>query len=65
MLPEIEAELDVALVPLRAEGLNSEQAAARLPRHLVGPFWERQVDRYLKAELAKLDADETQGGGDG
>jgi hypothetical protein len=56
LTPEIVAELNAALIPLRAEGLTSEQAAARLPKHLVQPFWERQVDRYLTEELAKLDA---------
>lgn len=58
--PEIGAELDAALVPLRAEGLTAEAAAKRLPTHLVGPYWDRKVDEYLDAEFAKLDAEEAQ-----
>jgi hypothetical protein len=54
--PDIEAELDAALAPLRAEGLTAEQAAKRLPAHLVGPYWESKVDEYLDRELAKLKA---------
>lgn len=55
MTPDLEAELDAALVPLRAEGLSAEDAAARLPKHLVGPFWARQVDRHLDEQYAKLE----------
>lgn len=44
------------LRPLRAAhpGLTAGEAAPLLPEHLQGPFWERAVDRYLTAELAKF-----------
>lgn len=55
--PAVEAELETALAPIRAQrpGLSNEEAADLLPEHLVQPFWERAVDRYLAAELAKLE----------
>lgn len=56
LTPEVEAELEAALVPLRAAqpGISNHEAAKLLPAHLVGPLWERAVDRHLSAELAKL-----------
>lgn len=49
----IEAELDAALIPLRAKKLSAEAAADRLPKHLVKAFWARQVDRYFEELYAK------------
>jgi hypothetical protein len=60
LTPEVVAEMDAALIPLRAEGLTSEQAAARLPKHLVQPFRERQVDRYFAEEFARLGAEDAE-----
>lgn len=58
LAPEVEAELEAALAPLRAEhpGLSNDVAAKLLPPHLIGPLWERAVARYVAAELAILDA---------
>ncbi len=55
--PAVEAELEAALDPIRAvhPGISNNAAAPLLPEHLRGPLWERAVDRYLTAELAKLE----------
>jgi len=53
----VEAELDAALIPLRAEGLSAQEAAQRLPAHLVQPYWSRQVDAFLGEELAKMEGE--------
>lgn len=49
------ADLEAALAPLRAAqpGITCEEAARLLPEHLRQQLWERAVDRYLDAELAK------------
>ncbi len=53
--PAVEAELEAALAPIRAAhpGISNAQAVELIPEHLVQPFWDRAVDRYLDAELAK------------
>jgi hypothetical protein len=57
--PDIEAELDAALTPLRAEGLTAEQAAKRLPKHLRSVFWRQHVKRCQTDERAKSETEET------
>lgn len=60
--PHIEQELETHLARLRADqpGITAGEAAPLLPEHLRQPFWERAVDRYLDAELAKVDQQETE-----
>lgn len=54
---DVLAEIDAILVPIKAAhpGISNGEVAEFLPEHLRGPFWERAVDRYLDAELAKHD----------
>jgi hypothetical protein len=49
------ADLEATLAPLRAgkPGITCQEAAPLLPTHLRQQLWERAVDRYLDAELAK------------
>lgn len=56
--PEVEDELEAALVPLRARfpGITNDIAVQHLPPHLRGPLWQRAVGRYLEAALAEVEA---------
>ncbi len=63
MTPDVETELDAAVAAVKAANPGREwtagELAPHLPQHLHGPFWGRMVDRYMTAEMAKLDAEET------
>lgn len=54
---DIDAELDAAVAPIKAAhpGISNGDVADLLPEHLRAPFWRRAVERYLAAELAKLE----------
>jgi hypothetical protein len=56
--PVVLTEIDAILQPIKAAipGISNGEIVHHLPERLRGPFWERAVDRYLAAELAKLDA---------
>lgn len=55
--PAVEAELEAALAPIRAQqpGISNGEAADLLPEHLRPALWERAVGRYLKAQLANVE----------
>lgn len=59
--PEVEAEIDAILNPIKAAnpGISNGEIFHHLPERLRQPFWERAIDRYLQAELAKLDGQAT------
>ncbi|GIM89709.1 hypothetical protein [Paractinoplanes toevensis] len=56
MTAEPYAELEAALIPLRAAhpGITNQEAAPLLPEHLRKQLWERAVDRYLEDKLTEV-----------
>lgn len=57
--PAALAEIDTILAPVKAAhpGITNAEVVDLLPERLRGPFWERAVERYVEAELARLDAE--------
>lgn len=55
------AEIDAILDPIRDAnpGITNGDVVHHLPERLHPAFWERAIDRYLEAELAKLEGEAT------
>lgn len=60
--PAVYDEIDAVLAPLKAAhpGISNGEVVEHLPQRLRGPFWERAVDRYLAAEVAKHEGGESE-----